>query len=169
MADFQRFYMENYNKAIGYTMKKVKNAQDAEDLVMDTFTSCYQNLDRFDESRASMGTWFYVALNNRIKNYYRDVKPFDELDVNMAVESSFEEELVEAEALSSMRQELADALKKLSEEERTILIMTYFQNKKGPDIAKELSLEKGTVRQKLNRTRKKLHTILVKKKKEWEG
>ena len=169
MNNFESYFEKYYSQAIGYVMKKISNRQDAEDLVMETFYSCYQKFDSFDESKASFGTWFYVALNNRIKNYYRDTKSFGELDTSLAVEDSFEEEIAEAAELSAMRKELAEALKQLNDTQRKIVILKYFKDKNATEIADELEMTPGNVRAILLRSMNKIrgyfsdHNIL------WEG
>jgi RNA polymerase sigma-70 factor (ECF subfamily) len=169
MTSFETYFEKYYSQAIGYTCKKISNPQDAEDLVMETFYSCYNKFDAFDESKASFGTWFYVALNNRIKNYYRDTKSFDELDVNQASESSFEDEIAEAAELTSMREELAQALSQLNETQRKIVILKYFQDKNATEIAGELAMSSGNVRVQLNRAIQKIRVYFGDRQIVWEG
>lgn len=169
MNDFESYFEKYYSQAIGYVMKKISNRQDVEDLVMETFYSCYQKFDTFDESKASFGTWFYVALNNRIKNYYRDTKTFGELDTELAAEDSFEDELAEAEELSAMRKELAEALKLLNETQRKIVILRYFQEKNATEIAGELQMTPGNVRAILLRSMNKIREYFNNRNILWEG
>lgn len=169
MADFESYFGQYYSQAIGYTMKKIANRQDAEDLVMETFYACYNKFDSFDESRASFGTWFYVALNNRIKNYYRDTKALEELDADLSAETSFEDELAQAEELTAMRKELAGALKLLNETQRKIVILRYFQEKNATEIAAELAMTPGNVRAILLRSMNKMREYFHDRNIHWEG
>lgn len=165
---FEDFFLKNHSIAIGYTRKKVMSLQEAEDIVMDTFSSCFKKLNSFNDSIASFGTWFYVALNNRIKNYYRDSKETYELDDGLESEKSFENEIIEAERLSFMRNELAKGLETLNETQRTIIILKYFKNKNASEIAELVSMTPGNIRITLMRAVDKLKKYFLENNITWE-
>ena len=69
--EFEKIYMEYYPKILSYIGKRVSAYQDAEDIVQEVLAACYSHFDDYDSSKASVGTWIYVIMSNRLKNYYR--------------------------------------------------------------------------------------------------
>ncbi len=53
----------------------VLNAQDAEDVMQDSFVYAFRNLARYDASRASFKTWLYTIAVSRCRNTYRRKRP----------------------------------------------------------------------------------------------
>lgn len=69
---------------------------------MDTFAVCFQKFDSFDPAKASFGTWLYAIANNKLKNYYRDHKIFDEIDETLSTQEGFMEMLDPRSRLSKL-------------------------------------------------------------------
>lgn len=153
---FEAFYSEYYDKVFKYILKKTGNFHAAEDLTMDTFTSCYRHFDNYDESKASLGTWVFTIASNKLKNYYRSEQGFAELQENAAVDDGMEDAVVEAQHLAELRDVLADALETLNEVQQQIIILKYFKNKTSKDIAQITGLSPDNVRAIASRTVKKL-------------
>lgn len=165
---FETCFQAHYDKALGFVRRRVTDWQAAEDIVMDAFVSCYEKYDSFDPERASFGTWLYVVLKNKLKNYYRDNKLHEDIDDCEEAVGGFEDELLAAEALHGFRQELAQALEVLPEVQRNIVAYKYFQNKNATEIAALTGLEPGNVRVQLSRALKKLRAHLEAKQMGWE-
>lgn len=166
--DFEGYYNKYYQQVYLYILKKVGNVALAEDLTMDAFYSCYKNYASFDETKASFGTWIYVIVNNKLKNYYRDKKEFDDVDEVEKGDSGFEDEIVEAEYLTGMRKELALALKSLNPIERSIVVGKYFKELNSNEIAAENAMTPGNVRVILHRAINKMKTYFDNKNIKWE-
>ena len=78
---FEEYYNKYYSQAYGYIYKKIADSFLAEDFAMEAFVACYQKFDEFDPEIASFQTWLYVIINNKLKNYYRDRKQTENIDV----------------------------------------------------------------------------------------
>ena len=153
---YAKFYEEYYSNAVKYVTSKIQNHYDAEDIVSDIFTYCYEHFSEYDETKSSIQTWLYVIINSRIKNYYRDKKisvDFDSLE-NILPES--ESDMEKSIYLEELRKTLKNALSRLSERERRIVILKYFQNKSSVEIAEEMKMTAINVRVTLSRALKKL-------------
>ena len=135
---------------------------------MDAFLSCYQKFDQFDPQKASFQTWLYVVINNKLKNYYRDRKVHDDIDECMEYVDTFEDDLIAAESLKSMRNALANALEMLSEPQKSIVIMKYFKNMQAREIGDKLGLSYGNVRVHLARALNKLRDYFEAHSIKWE-
>ena len=108
---FEKYYEMYYQQALRYTVKKVSVIDIAEDLVMDSFASCYRKFDEFDPERANFATWFYVILENKIKNYYRGYKKgnYDTLEEHLELTDSNEDALFVAVQIKELRELLVIA------------------------------------------------------------
>lgn len=167
--EFEKYFNQYYDQAIGYTTKKVDDIDSAEDLVMSAFYACFSKYDTFDTEKATFATWFYFVLNNKIKNYYRDSKHHDDIeDVAVAVET-FEDETVAAIELSNVRDKLKLALDSLNETQRKIVVLKYFQNLDAVEISKILGMSHSNVRVQLMRAIQKMRTYFEKNCIEWEA
>lgn len=159
---FEEFYNKYYTKVFVFLKQHISSNEDAEDMVNSVFFAAYQNYDKYDPTKAKLSTWIFCIANNRLKNYYRDKKdPAESLDDMFdSVEIASDEIIEEAVQLEELRDAIAKALKELTERERNIVIMSYFQNMNSNDIAEALGLTGTNVRQILSRTLKKLKPYL---------
>lgn len=165
---FEEYFQTYYHQAFRYTLKKVFNTSAAEDITMDTFVACYQRFESFDPQKAKFATWLYVALNNRIKNYYRDQKDIDSLDDQVDVAGSQEDEIFQSIYFSEMRSALACAIETLNETQKQIVIKKYFRNMPSNEIAKVIGSTPGNVRVQLTRALKKLKEYFEYNNYNWE-
>lgn len=161
--EFSEVYHEYYLKVFRYVRGKITNHHEAEDLTQEIFTACYRNFEHFDPEKASVGTWVYVIMNNRLKNYYRDKKEQDSLDDDACfLELASDEVLEESVLLEEEKKLLLTALAELSERERQIIVNTYFHKKTSAQTAMLLGMTAGNVRVVQNR-------VLIKIRKYFEA
>ena len=80
----EKIYLEFKNKVSAYVAGKGISGHEAEDIVADVFLKVYKNLDRYDETKASLSTWIYTITKNTVINYFRSRKTHTELTDVMA-------------------------------------------------------------------------------------
>lgn len=165
---FEEYYSKCYKLVVNYIVKKIQNPQDAEDLAMECFAKCYENFDKFDETKASFQTWLFVIVNNKIKNYYRGKKSFEEPDETLQSDEELEETIVDAMYLSDMRKALSEALLSLNENQREIIIMKYYKNMTSGEIAIKLGMSAVNVRVTMSRAMNALRDYFAKNNIEME-
>ena len=129
-----KIYEEYYQKVFSYIHSRISNYHDAEDLCEDVFTKVVKRIDSFDESKSSLNTWIYNITKNTLIDHYR-VK-HDELELLDNYEYIEEESPVSATEIA----DLANALEKLSEQEKDIIVLRYYQGYSLKEIAEKLSL-----------------------------
>lgn len=64
---FGDFYEKNYLKHLKIIKRILNNHMAAEDIVQDAYTTAFNNLEKYDENRASFATWFNKVLFNTLK------------------------------------------------------------------------------------------------------
>lgn len=127
----ERIYIAFKDKVSRYVRGKISNMHDAEDIVSDVFVKVFNGLAGFDESRASLSTWIYTITRNAVIDYFRTAKCFCEIPEAVCAKEDIEERFLNEEMLSR----LADALSKLTEPERDIIILHYHCDRTLKDIA----------------------------------
>lgn len=156
---FEKLYSEYYLRVFRYAWKKVRNSDDAADLAQTAFCYCYQHFEEYDERRASFGTWVFLVLNSRIKNYYRDRKSSVHLDEVIDIlpdETDFDHAI----ELEEMRDRLLDALNACTPVQAEIVLSRYFQKQNTRDISLRMGLSEVNVRTQLSRALKKMKDYL---------
>ena len=152
---FEKLYNEYYLRVFRYAWKKVRNSDDAADLAQTAFCYCYQHFDEFDDRRASFGTWIFLVLTSRIKNFYRDRK--DSVHIDEVIEILPDEtDFDHAIELEEMRGQLLDALHACTPVQAEIVRSRYFQKQSTRDISLRTGLSEANVRTQLSRALKKM-------------
>lgn len=129
-------YKQYSVKVKGYLYSQVNDGYLAEDLCSDVFLKIYEKLDSFDESKASLSTWIFTVTRNTLIDYYRVRRVHNEVPEDMAADDSIEEEVCNNETVEL----LTNALSKLEERERDIIILHYYKNDTLKVIAEKMQI-----------------------------
>ena len=135
-------YKDYHGKVFGYIISQVSNSDLAEDLCEDVFLKVYEKLDTFDETKASISTWIYTIARNTLTDYYRTRKVCEEIPEEYESAISVEDEICNREML----EKLANALEKLDERSRDIIILRYYSGFKLTEIAEKLDISYSYVK-----------------------
>ena len=140
--DMEKVYLQYNGKVMGYLQARLHNTALSEDLCAEVFEKAIRKQDAFDPSKAAVGTWIFTITRNTLIDYYRRMKPSDELDENMSDDSELDESLLQGETLS----ELAAALRKLPQQLMDIVVLRYYDGKPLTEIAAMMNLSYGAVK-----------------------
>lgn len=130
----------DYNvKVRNYILGKVNNYHLAEDLCSEVFDKIYAKLDTFNDKKASISTWVFTIARNTLIDYYRTRKVDLELkdNIDMEVEDDDEDGLI---CNSDNLEKLASALKELSEKEKNVIVLHYYDNISLSDACKQMGI-----------------------------
>lgn len=158
---FDEVYKQYYSKILYYYSSRVSSKADAEDLTSAVFEYCYLNYDKYDPEKASVSTWIFLVASSRWKNYCRDHRPMADLDELEEFLTTEEDDLQEAVELESDMDLLKEALLKLTEQQRMIVIQKYFYEKSAQEIGDRLGMTANNVRVVLSRTLKILQKYMT--------
>ncbi len=145
MIDLERreeIYLEYQEKVLRYVRGKISNPHDAEDLVSGIFTKIYENLDRFDQSKASLSTWIYSITQHTVVDWFRTSKSYCELPEGLSSSEDLEGSLLQDETLEA----LAQALETLQERERDLIILHYYSGYTLKAIAESMGISYTTAK-----------------------
>ncbi len=141
----------------------VHNAEDAEDMVQETFLSLIRNVDKVINEKPYK-VWFYMEtiVKNRSLNLLkrRKIQETPGLD-----ETWMQEEIMEKGPDILMeefevQEALAGLLKRLKHPYKEVLILQYYYQMKPKEIAVELETTADNVRHISKRAKEKLQSIL---------
>jgi len=145
--------------------RMIGNAEDAGDLVQDTFLRAYGALASFRQD-ASFLTWLYKIASNLCIDQMRARKSKGALSLEVELEEGREpsadrtfspEETVVRGAVSDI---VHKAIMNLPERYRVVVIMRHLQGMSIEEIAEQLKLPSGTVKTHLFRAREMLRDRL---------
>ncbi len=139
-AYFEELYREYRPKVSGYIHNHVNNAEDAEDLCSEVFRKAWEHLDT--ENRSGFSSYIYTITRNTVYDYFRTRRQFAPLPEDLAEEESMTDALLRGETLSR----LAEALKKLPETQRELIVLRYYSNKTLQEISEMMNLSYGVTK-----------------------
>lgn len=157
MKPFVEELIEKYrNNLYTAAFSICRNAQDAEDVVQDTFIQYWAQKKEF-ESEQHIRAWLIRVAINKAKNktnafFRKNTLPLEDYIETLTFES--------AESL-----ELFEAVMKLPEKYRIVIHLFYYEDYSVNEIADILRITSGNVKVRLSRGRLQLRSIV---KEVWE-
>jgi len=170
----ERLILKYQNRIYNAILRICANPDDAAELTQDTFVKVIENIDKF-KGRSSFYTWaFRIGVNLTLNYCQRKVRiGFRSLDAEdnedngqakqvlkefLADDSSPNPAVVTAN--KELGEIVVDALMKLREEQRVVVVLRDIEGMNYAQIAEVLDIELGTVRSRLSRARSNLREII---------
>ena len=147
-ADLETLYRDNFQRVYNFAYYRVLDPVLAEDLTSAVFVKAVANFDRFDASKASFSTWIMRIAHNTLIDYYRTRKvnsPLDELGADEPVSAD------EYPVLEGHAEEVARLLSFIAEDDRELVFLKYYEEKRNVEIAEMLGMNPATVATRLRR------------------
>jgi len=158
----QRLYAVIYNMTM--------NAEDAADLTQETFVKAFRSLAKFRE-KSSFYTWLYrigvnLTLTHLKRRKIRKFFSFDQasedggISKDLEAVSSTSATSVKKALNNELHEKLNEALSKLSDKHRTIVVLFEIDGLGHKEIAKIMKCTEGTVRSRLFYAKQQLQSYL---------
>jgi len=164
-AAFRQIVERYQSKVFAIIHGILRNRNDVEDIAQQVFTKVYFALKGFD-FRSSLVTWLYKITVNECYDYLRKQKvrkvtyesDMSEDDVRRIenTEDAVRGPLERQDRVTAERDYVVKLLSKLSEEERTLLMMKEIEGYSVEELAEIHGMNENTVKVKLFRARQKL-------------
>jgi RNA polymerase sigma-70 factor (ECF subfamily) len=150
-------YKANYLALCYFAFKLVNDREEAQDIVMDTFTTLI-NKSGFDNCQSAK-SFLFTAVHNRCIDHMRKQRAKTNYhnfleSSNDIFEAAGNKEMLIAEVLQAIHKEIEN----LPEQRRVIFKAIYFEGKKTAAIAAELNISQQTV---LNQKTKAIQSIKI--------
>jgi RNA polymerase sigma-70 factor (ECF subfamily) len=144
-------------------LKMLGNEAEAQDVLQEVFLTVWNKASTFNPARGSAFSWMVTQLRNRAIDRIRSRRRRGELLETFGQDLEPGGELRSAaedcEASERSRQVRA-ALAKLSDEQRHVLRLAYFEGLTQAEIAKKLDEPLGTIKARAHRAMARLRDIL---------
>lgn len=168
-AEFARMVHMYSGQIYRLALKMLKNPQDAEDILQETFIKAYKALPDF-EGRSQLSTWLYRIATNESLMFLRRKQP-DSVSVEQPVENNEEQtplqivdwcclpegELMTSEALTFLQ----ESMDELPESLRVVFLLRDIEGLSTREVAKILDLSETAVKTRLSRARFRLREMLT--------
>jgi len=139
------------------------NLEDAKDAVQNAFIKTFESLARFDIKRP-FGPWYFQILRNQCRDQLRSRKArfrLEALDERLELRPADPETgPVRLRERARAREVVWEALEKIGEEHREILVLKELQGFRYAEIAAILDIPEGTVASRLYHARRALKEAL---------
>jgi len=158
-------YMVNAYKDMAYTIavRILANAEDAEEVVQDSFLKAFKYLDRFKRA-SKFSTWLYrivynTALTKRGSKNPLTPQRMDEDDYDEFVSDDNGGLNLLAEA--DRKKYITLAISKLKQQDQLIITLHYIAGKSITEITEIMEMKSSAIKMRLLRSREKLERELV--------
>ena len=153
---FEAVYRELYAPICGYTLRRVRDPEDAAEAIAETFATLWRRFDRCPHGQ-ELRPWLFGVARRVIANQRRGERRRSALGERMAAN-------VEPAALEAVPEEatseLARAFATLSEPDRELLSLVAWEGLTREELAIALGTSRAAVRLRLHRARKRLRDAL---------
>ena len=143
-----------------FIQKSAGSADDADDLLQETFIKVYLNIDRYDESY-TFGQWVYTIARNTFIDFTRKSRsdlPIDERFSAPAATAPTPEESV---INSQQRVQIEHYLESLPEQYKKLFRLRFIDEYSYEEIAEKLHLPMGTVKTQIHRARERMCRLIT--------
>jgi RNA polymerase sigma-70 factor (ECF subfamily) len=152
--DVREAYAAHSNELFGFAVRSLGDAGLAEEAVQETFLRAWRAGERFDPQIGSLRTWLFAILRNVVIDLGRarasrpgladggiepSVEPFDEALLSWQIE---------------------EAMRRIGEQHRQVLVETYYRGRPYAEVAEELGVPEGTVKSRVYYGLRALRVVL---------
>lgn len=160
---FARLFSHFAPRVKAYLMRLGSDPTEAEEVAQDVMATLWRRSETFDPGQANASTWvFTIARNRRIDLLRRERRPALDPDDPALVpeaEAQADKTVIAAQAADRVRHAIAQ----LPEEQRSLLMMAYYDDLAHSAIADRTDIPLGTVKSRLRlavaRLRKELKDL----------
>jgi RNA polymerase sigma-70 factor (ECF subfamily) len=122
----------------------------AEDIAQDALVTVWRRAPTYDRSKAKASTWiFVIARNAWIDRLRREKVELAYRNTCFVSEESDDEQPDDTAVRTQTEEQVSAALENLSEDQRQVVQLSFFEDRPHAEIAERLSLPVGTVKSRL--------------------
>lgn len=157
---FEAEAMGHINDLYRTAMRLTRRQSDADDLIQETFMQAWKSFENY-QLGTNCRAWLYKIMFNKYDHYrrklYTQAKYVQEADDLVFLTASYSEPIPQ----HLTDQEVIDALNKLPEHYRSVVLLADVQDFDYKEVAEILQIPIGTVMSRLNRARTQLKKSLA--------
>jgi RNA polymerase sigma-70 factor (ECF subfamily) len=152
--------MRRYKRpVVSFIFRMLGNAEDAADVAQDVFVRVYQNLDTYRPS-TKFSTWLFASARNAAIDRLRWRARHPAESMETAPEIAMSSGTADDVAAREVGAEIAAAVDKLPEDQRTALVLSEYQGMSYAEIAAVMRCSEKSVESRLYRAKQTLREAL---------
>ena len=151
----EQLYNETRSYVFRFAFSIMKNKDDAEDIMQDTYVNINRYADKYSANQTPMA-WIMTITKNLCMNRLKKQNRYEMTDI-----ADVEESLVGDNEVAFNNLLLKEIIESLNDEERQIFILHSIEDMKFKEISKVLDMKLSTVLSKYNRAIKKIREKYV--------
>ena len=165
--------MEKYQKSTYHVILKIiKSPEDSEDLVIETFSKAFDNIEKYSPDFA-FSTWLYKIASNTCIDFLRK-KSIDKVsmenegktildNLNFSTGTNPETDMIKSQRIDKMQH----AVNSMDEIFSRVISLRYFKEYSYEEISEELNIPVTTIKVQLHRAKKALLEKFLNDKDKW--
>lgn len=154
---FTELYDKYVEKIYNFIFYRVSNRDLAEDLTSEVFLRAFDRIETFNPEKSKFSTWLFQIAKNRLIDYYRAMKPLDELNESMEIASDYSVIDEVDKVFDAMR--VKAILDKLESNERDLIIMRLWDDLSYREITELTGRSEASLKMHFSRIMKKLTNL----------
>ncbi|HZT83915.1 MAG TPA: sigma-70 family RNA polymerase sigma factor [Gaiellaceae bacterium] len=154
---FEAVYRELYAAICGYALRRVRQPEDAAELIAETFATLWRRFDRCPQG-AELRPWLFGVARRVIANQRRGERRRSALSERLA--AHLDRAALDTVAPAYDTSPLARAFASLNESDRELLSLVAWEELTREELAVALGTSRAVVRLRLHRARKRLRDAL---------
>lgn len=158
-----RIVFERHHDDVRRYLQRRSGLDTGEELAAQTFEEAFRTRSRFDPAFTDARPWLMGIATNLLRHHYRaEAARFRALERAASMASTVGEDDPDARLDARIAvQNLAHALQGMTRGERDIVLLYAWADLTYAEIAQALQVPIGTVRSRLNRTRRRLRELVA--------
>jgi len=157
---FGQIYERLYDQVYTYVLHQVGSPADAEDITAGVFLDALRKIDDFKWRGAGFSAWLFRIARNDVLDFFRQRGHWQEAPIAAEVTEQPAAGVEETAEAAWKEQELLQAISKLSEEQRQVVLLKLLINFSNNQIGEILSKTEGAVKALQHRALLNLRNIL---------
>lgn len=163
LAAFQKLIDAYEGTLLRYVSRLTGNPSFAEDIVQNTFIKFIRKWEKGIEVSSEVASWLYRVAHNEAVDHLRSEARIHRLHNEHGEQCVAEQKDLEPAAIPERAENAAQALSRLSERERQLVILKVYEEKSYKEISEITGLTVGNVGFILHTAMKKLAAMLAAK------
>lgn len=148
----QMLVKKYYPDILNFICYKTNYHSDAYDITQNTFLKFFSHIHQYEE-KGKLKSYLLMVANREFIDWYRKEKKHWHTDIDQMNDPCIQDARVN-------RNDLMYWVDQLPKEQGEIILLTYFQQLKGKEIAKLLGIPYPTVKSRLRAGLKKLNSLM---------
>ncbi|MBA4180038.1 MAG: hypothetical protein C0506_05560 [Anaerolinea sp.] len=157
-AAFEQLYVLLVDDLYMYVRGQCHNETVAEDIVANVFLKAWRSAAGYHAGSDRFRRWIFTIARNEVRDYWRASQrtlPILQMDV------LDEAEAAEPGLSPEVRAQVERAMKILTDDQRQVVVLRYFNNKSHEEIARIMGKREGAVRALLLRALRHMRKVML--------